>query len=1382
MRFMRSISMLLAVLVGAACADGMDDVNRVQPNYYDKSMFTGTWHMRQTIVEAPYEAFWTNEGLQNNMAKIRWEIQEKFLIAYSISDPVPGANDPATGAPSYQPVASWPITGHFDIIREYNAATGEQSNVIVENYTDRPWYERKYIRVDWGNSMTMSDYIYDHGFTRMRMSGANHWIQPHEETDPDAAEITKDYISVVNAFDARIPYGWCWALFGDNAGIGWYDNGLTEPCGPAMVRVRTSFAKVDPKREQAYESLNYLDQKRLLAPVDLNADGVIDDKDTVDEVLEICSDVAQRDDGTYFCSNFSMVPCTDEVLDKLAQDPFYAANFGYTRDDCTETKMDYMNRFPYFRTSKIGYDRERGQVDHTRSSLINRHHIWEASLDENGQPIPYKDRTPKPIVYYLNADYPLDMYDAAFEVGRQWDEAFRHTVATLQGKPIEEVGTMFEVRPNSCSPANLEKYVAKNDKAKKIAQRVIGGMKNLRMDNIKNLCAALQHNLGFQWQKMGDVRYNFIYWVNQPTMRGLLGYGPSSADPDTGEIVSAAAYVYGGAVDRQAAYATDLVLLLTGRLNESQILRGEQILESVRRGERKRAEARGLQASESFFREFDRRMSAYRDKAFDKTTSTMSPDEIHARLERLKEYGVDKMLLPDSVASILPPKIDPSMDYADALAHREEASLFDLISPKKIEERREIEMLKGKHYCMLEEEMVDSDIIGLAVEFARTQGPDMSREEIFKVLREKIYIGVMLHEVGHTLGLRHNFAGSMDGINFFDELWEYLELPEDPATAVAEATSEDVARRLQHCVDIARDRDLPVPTTLECLRANELKQSSVMDYGGKFNSDFRGLGKYDRAAVAFGYGGLIEVFANRDEIVKMDFNPSLTSFATHYKKLPEAFGGVENMLDRKWIQYEEYQRQLALDAIVRQNALPRVRITEDDAGCYENCDTTAEVEVPYESCIDEWEGSTLKCYRWDSGASQEEMIDSIINEYESYYPLYAFRRGRANWHPWSYIGRLQRDFLRGTRMFQYYYFYNHVWRNTSFAHLDMVKDFQLASAKALNHLGRVMQTPAAGRYCMSPKGYYTYYESSSDARDECVLNPNDTPMDSFTVPLGVGRPQWYEYTDTRPHYEFETLGTYFERMQALLALTWSSSPFRQETGDPRTFVIGFNKAFEDEIVKLIGSVGVADMESYSAALDPTTREPAYRPLVDLETFGMANPPADTRDTISAPFSFQGSDMALLFGMIFLTSSQDAVSEFRNYFNVVLKGSDEDFETPAWVDTNNPDEYIEFTNPYSGLTYRSFAHPVAPQNSFGHRALKDADEFTTNVWEPARAAAESAKKNWETAAANDEANADELYEVYAEAEAEFRKLSFELNEKLELIDRIRFWYSITKLGR
>ncbi len=37
----------------------------------------------------------------------------------------------------------FPIKAHFDIKRDYNAATGEQTNVIVENTTDRPWYDRE---------------------------------------------------------------------------------------------------------------------------------------------------------------------------------------------------------------------------------------------------------------------------------------------------------------------------------------------------------------------------------------------------------------------------------------------------------------------------------------------------------------------------------------------------------------------------------------------------------------------------------------------------------------------------------------------------------------------------------------------------------------------------------------------------------------------------------------------------------------------------------------------------------------------------------------------------------------------------------------------------------------------------------------------------------------------------------------------------------------------------------------------------------------------------------------------------------------------------------------------------------------------------------------
>ena len=48
-------------------------------------------------------------------------------------------------------IISFPITGHFDIIRSYNSQTGEQSNVLTENMTDRDWWQRDYMRVAWGS-------------------------------------------------------------------------------------------------------------------------------------------------------------------------------------------------------------------------------------------------------------------------------------------------------------------------------------------------------------------------------------------------------------------------------------------------------------------------------------------------------------------------------------------------------------------------------------------------------------------------------------------------------------------------------------------------------------------------------------------------------------------------------------------------------------------------------------------------------------------------------------------------------------------------------------------------------------------------------------------------------------------------------------------------------------------------------------------------------------------------------------------------------------------------------------------------------------------------------------------------------------------------------
>lgn len=59
----------------------------------------------------------------------------------------------------------------------------------------------------------------------------------------------------------------------------------------------------------------------------------------------------------------------------------------------------------------------------------------------------------------------------------------------------------------------------------------------------KNALLEIRENTG---QEPGDLRYNFIVWIDDPVDSGLLGYGPSLWDPFTGEIINANVYLFGG--------------------------------------------------------------------------------------------------------------------------------------------------------------------------------------------------------------------------------------------------------------------------------------------------------------------------------------------------------------------------------------------------------------------------------------------------------------------------------------------------------------------------------------------------------------------------------------------------------------------------------------------------------------------------------------------------------------------------------------------------------------------------------------------------------------------------------------------------------------------
>src|SRR5436190_7604194 len=146
--------------LAAACA-GQPDISRVQPDAIDKSIFFEAdgvtprkFYFRQTITGVPPTTAYAFEGLMGDLAKVRFEITEANLVAYRAYDYAPGSESPTTSGANNTdtPVLKFGIISHFDIKREYNPATGEETNVISENDKDRPWNQRQYMRIDYSQN------------------------------------------------------------------------------------------------------------------------------------------------------------------------------------------------------------------------------------------------------------------------------------------------------------------------------------------------------------------------------------------------------------------------------------------------------------------------------------------------------------------------------------------------------------------------------------------------------------------------------------------------------------------------------------------------------------------------------------------------------------------------------------------------------------------------------------------------------------------------------------------------------------------------------------------------------------------------------------------------------------------------------------------------------------------------------------------------------------------------------------------------------------------------------------------------------------------------------------------------------------------------------
>ena len=127
----------------------------MQPNVIKKSDLDGTWYYLQTVTDAP-----PTSGHHVHRAVVR---ADEDQVRHPGELPLRAARLRAdrrlggrlqAGSGQVRRAAAGGVAdqvSQFDIIRDYNSTTGEETNKIIES-TERPWNEREFIRVDWSQN------------------------------------------------------------------------------------------------------------------------------------------------------------------------------------------------------------------------------------------------------------------------------------------------------------------------------------------------------------------------------------------------------------------------------------------------------------------------------------------------------------------------------------------------------------------------------------------------------------------------------------------------------------------------------------------------------------------------------------------------------------------------------------------------------------------------------------------------------------------------------------------------------------------------------------------------------------------------------------------------------------------------------------------------------------------------------------------------------------------------------------------------------------------------------------------------------------------------------------------------------------------------------
>ncbi|CCN34964.1 conserved exported hypothetical protein [Vibrio nigripulchritudo SO65] len=297
--------------------------------------------------------------------------------------------------------------------------------------------------------------------------------------------------------------------------------------------------------------------------------------------------------------------------------------------------------------------------------------------------------------------------------------------------------------------------------------------------------------------RVGDLRKNVIHIVPEASDGGGGGLGPSYANPLTGEILSAYTIMFPGNLIPGTSRQWDT---LARHYNEG--ILNNQLEDSTSNS----AQAGSSYASTSLNGnlESDSFAVGQQSELLNEANESIRDLELAYDQDAFPELNLDELRSEKDMklAKMIENNIYPVDQYSVSTSIKK-TNVTDL------------DFIEQGFYFEQTQEEVDA---GLPKRLKSWENLSLLQREIVTTqISTHYYLHVLTHEIGHNLGLRHNFAGSYDGHNFYSA---------------------------QESVSLG----------LNGLSAT----SSVMDYMPSSLNSQPAFGLYDRAALRFAYQRKVE--------------------------------------------------------------------------------------------------------------------------------------------------------------------------------------------------------------------------------------------------------------------------------------------------------------------------------------------------------------------------------------------------------------------------------------------------------------------------------------------------------------------------------------------